>query len=229
MYRILMVDDDTEVLEINRKYFEEKECRVEICDEAERTVDVAKKFLPDCILLDVMMPEMDGFQVCRELRKITQAPILFLSGKVSEDDKIFGFESGADDYIEKPYSIKEVYVRIVSNIRRSKERLEKSGNSDILAVPPLKIETRQHKVYFHEEEIAFSTKEYDILIYLANHVNIDVTYEEIGKVVWGVYDENDRRSVMVYVSRLRKKLKNYTGMDNIISTVWSKGYRMEVH
>ncbi|SFK75988.1 DNA-binding response regulator, OmpR family, contains REC and winged-helix (wHTH) domain [Lachnospiraceae bacterium KH1T2] len=229
MYRILMVDDDTEVLEINRKYFEEKECRVEICDEAERTVDVAKKFLPDCILLDVMMPEMDGFQVCRELRKITQVPILFLSGKVSEDDKIFGFESGADDYIEKPYSIKEVYVRIVSNIRRSKERLEKSGNSDILTVPPLKIETRQHKVYFHEEEIAFSTKEYDILIYLANHVNIDVTYEEIGKVVWGVYDENDRRSVMVYVSRLRKKLKNYTGMDNIISTVWSKGYRMEVH
>lgn len=229
MYRILMIDDDMEVLEINRKYFEEKGCKVEVCGEAARALNVAKKFLPDCILLDVMMPEIDGFEVCRELRKFTQVPILFLSGKVSEDDKIAGFEAGADDYIEKPYSIKEVYVRIVSNIRRSLDRIEKAGNPDILDVPPLKIDTRQHKVYFHDTEVSLSVKEYDILIYLADHVNIDVTYEEIGKVVWGVYSENDRRSVMVYVSRLRKKLVSYTGMDNLISTVWSKGYKLEVH
>ena len=229
MYRILMIDDDTEVLELNKRYFENKECIVQICDHAEKAMELLNRFRPDCILLDVMMPGFDGFALCKKMRHITGVPILFLSGKVSEDDKIKGFSCGADDYIEKPYSVKEVYVRIVANIRRHHEAAAIRDTSEWLEVSPLSFELKSHKVWFSDCEIPMTGTDYDILLFLAQRVNIEITYEELGIAVWGVYQETDRRSVMVYVSRLRKKLKEYTGMDNIVETVWSKGYKMVEH
>lgn len=227
MYRILLIDDDVEVLKINQKFFNRNKCDTQICSDSLHAPRITKEFKPQCILLDVMMPGMDGYQLCRQLRKITNAPILFLSGKISEDDKIKGFQCGADDYIEKPYSIKEVYVRMISNIKRHQMAAGIKENT-VIEIPPLTIEVEVHKVFYMEEEIPFSNKEYDTLVFLAKRPNEVITFEEIGMAIWGRYTETDRRSVMVNVSRLRKRLSDYTGRDNLIETVWSKGYKLIV-
>ncbi len=226
MYRILMIDDDLEVLEVNKKFFEEKECVVEVCSDPKDAVGLAMSFRPNCIFLDVMMPDIDGYTLCRKLREHTSVPILFLSGKVSEDDKIEGFEAGGDDYIEKPYSLRELYARMMLHVRRSNAAAKKESNSSILDVAPFYIDKEKHKLYYEEEEIPVSNKEYDLILFLALNVGKEITFEEIGKELWGSYIETDRRNVMVNVSRLRKKIESQTGIDNFIETVWSKGYKL---
>ncbi len=229
MYKILMVDDDREVLEINKKFFEEKNCNVKICDKATEALSIVEKFEPDCILLDVMMPEIDGYTLCKQIRKKTNVPVLFLSGKISEDDKIQGFEAGGDDYIEKPYSLREVYVRIVANIKRNSQKPQPRQNSMIINLNPFYLDKEQHKLFYEEEEIPISNKEYDLILFLAQNANKEITFEEIGIKLWGTYIETDRRNVMVNVSRLRKKIQDQTGVDNLIETVWSKGYKLVHH
>ncbi|SFB84507.1 response regulator transcription factor [Butyrivibrio sp. YAB3001] len=225
MYKLLLVDDDTEVLEVNKKFFEEKNCKVSVCSKASCAEEMVESVNPDCILLDVMMPEIDGYTLCRRIRKITNVPILFLSGKISEDDKIEGFEAGADDYIEKPYSLREVYVRIVANIRRNAKTVPQKS-SMIIDLDPFYIDKEQHKFFYGNEEIPISNKEYELILFLANNANKEISFEEIGIYLWGSYIETDRRNVMVNVSRLRKKILDQTGVDNLIETVWSKGYKL---
>ena len=229
MYKILMIDDDLEVLEVNKKFFEEKKCSVEVCSQPTKAVAVVKNFNPDCILLDVMMPDIDGFTLCRQIRKITDVPVLFLSGKISEDDKVEGFVAGGDDYIEKPYSLREVYVRIVANIKRNTKKSQPRSSSMIIDLNPFYIDKEKHKLFYEEEEIPISNKEYDLILFLANNANKEITFEEIGIKLWGTYMESDRRNVMVNVSRLRKKIQDQTGVDNLIETVWSKGYKLVHH
>ncbi len=226
MTKILMIDDDHEVLEINKKYFEENNCIVEITDKAKDGIKLVKSFKPDCILLDVMMPEMDGLTLCREMRTITSAPILFLSGKVSESDKIEGFEAGGDDYIEKPYSLREVYARIQVHVRRHSVNKNNKRTNMTIDLNPFTINLESHKLFYNEEEIIISNKEYDLMLFLAQNPNKLITFEEIGMKLWGTYVETDRRNVMVNVSRLRKKIESQTGIDNLIETVWSKGYKL---
>lgn len=229
MYKILMVDDDLEVLEVNKKFFEEKNCKVEVCSKATKALERVEKFGPDCILLDVMMPDLDGYTLCRQIRHVTNVPVLFLSGKVSEDDKIEGFEAGGDDYIEKPYSLREVYVRIVANIKRNSPKGSRKQDSMLIHLGDFSIDKEKHKLYFQDEEIPISNKEYDLVLFLAQNAGREITFEEIGLKLWGTYIESDRRNVMVNVSRLRKKIQDQTGVDNLIETVWSKGYKLVSH
>lgn len=226
MTRILMIDDDHEVLEINRKFFEENNCLVEITDKAKEGIKLVKSFKPDCILLDVMMPEMDGLTLCREIRTLTSVPVLFLSGKVSESDKIAGFEAGGDDYIEKPYSLREVYARIQVHVKRHYATMNTNSSKMIISIGDFEINLESHKLFYNEEEIIISNKEYDLILFLAQNPNKLITFEEIGMKLWGSYIETDRRNVMVNVSRLRKKIESQTGIDNLIETVWSKGYKL---
>ncbi len=226
MNRILMIDDDLEVLEINKKFFEEKDCEVLVCSKASLALEKVESFKPNCIFLDVMMPEIDGYTLCRMIREKTDVPILFLSGKVSEDDKIEGFEAGGDDYIEKPYSLRELYVRMMSHVRRTSVTKTSYANSMIIDLNPFYLDKENHKLFHEGEEIPISNKEYDLLLFLAVNVGKEITFEEIGTKLWGSYMETDRRNVMVNVSRLRKKIESQTGIDNFIETVWSKGYKL---
>ncbi|WP_026509725.1 response regulator transcription factor [Butyrivibrio sp. LC3010] len=226
MIKILMIDDDIEVLDINKKFFEEKNCHVEVAELAIKGLQLAKTFNPDCILLDVMMPDLDGFSLCKEIRKITDAPVLFLSGKVSEDDKIEGFEAGGDDYIEKPYSLRELYARIQVSIRRHTKTNQYKKENMIIDINPFYIDIENHKLLYGEEEIALSNKEYDLILFLSQNIGKEITFEEIGLKLWGSYIESDRRNVMVNMSRLRKKIESQTGIDNLIETVWAKGYKL---
>ena len=233
MYKILLIDDDNEVLAINKKFFEKNNCEVAICSDARKGLALVKSFAPDCILLDVMMPEVNGYLLCKQIRQFSNVPILFLSGNVSEDDKIKGFQCGADDYIEKPYSLKEVYIRVIANIKRSHAigaaaTAAGTKKASVIDIPPLHIELESRKVTDDEEEIPLANREYDLLLYMAKRPNELITIEDIGNAIWGAYSEADKKSIMVNVSRLRKKIADYTGRDNLIETVWSKGYKLVV-
>ena len=224
MATILLIDDDTEVLSINKKYLSGEGFTVYTTNSPEEGIAYAKKLHPDCILLDIMMPHMSGYEVCRQIREFSSSPILFLTGKGSEDDKIDGLTIGADDYIVKPYSLRELKARIDIHIRRSKSS-NIPANDNILVFHNLSIDKIAHKATYKGEDLHHANREYEVLLYLATHPNEEVTFEELGIALFGFYQESDRRSVMVNVSRLRKKFEGSFELENMIETVWSKGYR----
>lgn len=223
MPKLLMIDDDREVLLINRRYFSRKGYDVKCAPGAREGIDSLESFAPDCILLDVMMPRLDGFEACRLIREKTDAPILFLTGKLDEPSKIRGLLTGGDDYIAKPYGLAELEARIVANIRRVS--MEGKAPPKRLRFPPLEIDMEAHQAYLDGNDLRLSNREYDLLYFLATHAGRLVTYEEIAAQLWGSYREEDRNPVMVHVSRLRKKLGCGEDSPEFIETVWSKGYQ----
>ncbi len=228
MATLLLIDDDNEVLEINKKYLTSEGFNVYISSDSEKSIGMAKKYQPDCILLDIMMPGMDGYQVCSELRKFTTAPIIFLTGKSSENDKVNGLLTGADDYIVKPYSLRELKARIDVILRRVERYSTPVQDANILTFHNLVIDRLNHKALYKNESLMLANREYEVLLYLATHPNKEVTFEELGTALFGSYLETDRRSVMVNVSRLRKKMAVDFDLENMIETVWSKGYKFIV-
>lgn len=225
MAKILLIDDDSEVLEINQSYLIKEGFLVKTADHPSRGIETAKSFLPDCIVLDVMMPDVDGFTVCLRLRDFTSAPIIFLTGKDTEDDKIKGLTSGAEDYIVKPYSLRELKARIDILLRRSAPPIQAAAAPARLVFQNLLIDQLAHKAFYKQEELQLTNREYEVLHYLATHPNRDISFAELGKHLFGTYQESDRRSVMVNMSRLRKKIEGIYELENRIETVWSKGYR----
>lgn len=223
MPALLLIDDDKEVLTINSKYFMQLHYEVKAVTNARSALTLLKTFSPDCIVMDVMMPGMDGFKACTKIKELCSAPIIFLTGKDSEDDKIQGLLLGADDYMVKPYSLRELEVRIQVLIRRYQNT--PTAKSNILEYPPLRLDLTKHKAYYLDEEISLSNKEYDLLNLLAGTPNHVFTFEEIGNSIWNSYLESDRKTIMVTASRLRKKLDNYPGLSDFIETVWSQGYQ----
>lgn len=234
MSKLLLIDDDKEVIKINAKYFRQLQYEVEYATNAKSALKKLEAFHPDCIVMDVMMPGMDGFKACTKIKEICQAPIIFLTGRDSEDDKIHGLLLGADDYMVKPYSLRELEVRIQVLIRRYQSAGSSASLSGGLDFPLLHIDKEHHKAYYKRrhsdeatsrEEIQLTNKEYDMLTLLASSPGKVFTFEDIGNAVWGGYIESDRKTIMVTASRLRKKLALYQGLSKYIETVWSQGYQ----
>lgn len=225
--KLLLVDDDTDVLTINKQYFEEHQYIVHTADDGKSAQAALSTFSPDCIILDIMLPSVDGFTLCQWFKKHTKAPIIFLTGKDSEDDKIKGLLLGGDDYVVKPYSLRELEARIQVLIRRYGVTAGPKDNH--LSFPPLTIDLENHKAFYHQEEIALSNKEFDFLKILAQDPGKVFSFEELGSKIWGNYLESDRKTIMVTASRLRKKLAGYVGLENTIETVWSQGYKFVAH
>ncbi len=219
---ILFVDDDSEVLMIYRKYMENKGYRTAGCADGSSALGFLAENKADCIVLDVMMPGEDGFSILPEIKKLSDAPVLFLSGRTKDQDRIKGLSLGADDYINKPCSLEELALRIEINIRRSRPE---SVNANVMEFPPLKILIAERKVFCGEKEIVLSNLEYDLLLLFAENAGTVLTYERIGVSIYGAYLVNDRQRVMMAVSRLRKKLEQYARTGNLIETVWGEGYR----
>jgi len=220
MHKLLLIDDDREMLEITAAGFVEKGYTVHAMTSGKSAVSYIQKNAPDCVILDVMMPGMDGFAVCENIRKVSTVPIIFLTGRVSEEDKVDGLLMGADDYIEKPFSFRELEARVQVNVRRTQ-----SASPGKLLFPPLEIDVEGHRVLCNGEDLRLTSQEYDILYFIATSGKEVITYEDIGMKVWGAYREPDRRSVMVMVSRLRKKLSSNPVTARMIETVWTEGYR----
>lgn len=221
MYKIMLIDDDLETLNINQKFLENEKFKVFSYTNPIKAIDNLKNVLPDCIVLDVMMPELNGFVACKKIRQITKAPIIFLTGKTSEDDKIKGLVLGGDDYLIKPYSLRELSTRIKVHIRRS---IAYAKSDDMLTFGDLNVNTLTHEVFFNDEEVLLSKTEYKLLSTLVEKPNELITFEDIGNTIWGSYSASERQNIMVNMSRLRKKFSMYEGLENYIETVWSKGY-----
>lgn len=233
MNKLLLIDDDKEVLKINTKYFKQKEYEVEYATSAKSALNRLKKFTPDCIILDVMMPGIDGFKAFTKIRDLCAAPIIFLTGCDSEDDKINGLLLGADDYMIKPYSLRELEARIQVVIRRYGliNNASLSDNANCIELPPLTINLSKHKAYYKNtdnstEELMLNNKEFELLHLLAASPNEVFSFDEIGQKVWGGYIESDRKTIMVTASRLRKKLDAYPELSKFIETEWAKGYKL---
>ena len=226
--KILIVDDDTNISELISLYLN-KECFETRCEEnGEDALKAFSEFHPDLILLDLMLPGMDGYQVCREIRRHSQTPIIMLSAKGEVFDKVLGFELGADDYIIKPFDSKELVARVKAVLRRTfvEKPEEPKEEGQIVHLPDLTVNLTNYSVTCMGEHLDMPPKELELLYFLASSPNQVFTREQLLDHIWGYEYVGDSRTVDVHIKRLREKLKDHAAWS--LSTVWGIGYRFEV-
>jgi DNA-binding response OmpR family regulator len=224
--KILIVEDDPAIAELERDYLEANNFAVDIAVDGMTGLTSAVNNPYDLILLDIMLPKMDGFQVCRELRKHKEIPILMVSAKREDVDKIRGLGLGADDYVIKPFSPSELVARVKAHINRY-ERLSGKTAKEELLVGALRIELQTHRVFVGNKEITLTNKEFELLVFLAENLGIVFNKETIFERVWGLEAAGDTATVMVHINRLREKIEPDPTKPVYIETVWGVGYRMK--
>ena len=222
---LLLIDDDSEVLEMNGKYLASQSFSVFTASNPIYGLKLARTKHPDLIVLDIMMPGMDGYELCERIREFSAVPIIFLTGKSSEDDRIRGLVTGGDDYIVKPYSLKELKARIDAMLRRVHVFSAPKANENVISFGDLRFDLTAHAAFYLDTDLHLTNREYDTLMYFCNHPNKTITFEELGLALFGVYEELDRRTVMANVSRLRKKMDIDSSLSSMLETVWSQGYK----
>ena len=228
-YRILVADDDINVHQSLNTYFRREGYQMISAYDGQEAIDHVRKSRPDIVLLDIMMPKMDGLMVCREIRKESNLPIIMLTAKGEEFDKLLGLELGADDYITKPFSPREVLARVKAVLRRAPaENAPVSGDADdTLRYPGLTVSLARYEVTYEGHELEMPPKELEVLFYLASHPNMVFTREQLLERVWGFDFFGDSRTVDVHIKRLREKLPGCEKYGWEIHTVWRVGYKFE--
>ncbi len=226
--RILVVDDEKELAEIVRDYLAADGVSVEICADGRRALDRFIAFQPHCVVLDLMIPGSDGMEICRQIRGRSSVPIVILSAKTAETDKVLGLGLGADDYVTKPFSPGELVARLKAQIRRS-YRLsgEAAGPRETLRFPGLEIDCASRTVRRSGSDVELSAREFDLLCFLARHPRQVFSREQLFDRVWGEDRFGDISTVTVHVSRLRDKLEEDPSRPLFIRTVWGAGYRFD--
>ena len=225
-YKILIVDDDENICELLRLYLEKDGFDPIVANDGEQAVDFAAKYSPDLILLDIMLPKLDGWQVCREIRKTSETPIIMLTAKGETFDKILGLELGADDYVSKPFDTKEVIARIKAVLRRSHEK-DKASQIKEVRYDKLRINLTNYELEVNGVKIDTPPKELELIYHLASNPNRVYTRDQLLDEVWGFDYYGDSRTVDVHVKRLREKLENVSD-EWSLKTVWGVGYKFEV-
>ena len=224
---ILICDDDPIVHESLKLYLDNEQYTHSDAFDGEESIRLAHDASPDLILLDVMMPLMNGLDVCRELRKTMTTPIIILTAKGEEIDRVLGLELGADDYIVKPFSPREVVARIKAVLRRTESSQEKSPATQVLRFDGLEINIENYSVKVNSKTIPFTPKEVEILHLLASHPGSVMNREQILRAVWGSDFDGDLRTIDTHIKRIRQKI-TYDGSRWNISTVYGVGYKFEV-
>ena len=226
--KILIVDDDNNIAELISLYLT-KECfETLIVNDGESAITAVYSFQPNLILLDIMLPGMDGYQVCREIRAKLTLPIIMLSAKGEVFDKVLGLELGADDYIEKPFDAKELVARVKAVLRRYKPTAasEPEDADKIVHYPDLDINLTNYSVTYMGRTVDMPPKELELLYFLASSPNHVFTREQLLDQIWGYEYIGDTRTVDVHIKRLREKIKDHENWK--ISTIWGIGYKFEV-
>ena len=224
-HRIMVVDDDPNIAQLIRLYLESEGYRVEHYLDGVSCVESFKSNPPNLVILDIVLPGMDGWDVCKEIRKVSDVPIIMLTAKGETFDKVLGLELGADDYIVKPFDPKELVARVKAVLRRSNAP---GIREKIVSYPNLTVNIGNYTVEYHGETIEMPPKELELLYFLASHPNKVFTREQLLDQVWGYDFYGDTRTVDVHVKRLREK---FTDPDDSwsIKTVWGVGYKFEVN
>ena len=223
--KALVVEDDTNIAELLRLYLEKDGFDVLIAGDGQKGIDLALSEKPDIMLLDIMLPGKSGWQVCREVRKISNIPIIMLTAKDETFDKVLGLELGADDYITKPFDPKELIARIKAVLRRTQTAVPPEKE---VAFPNLVINMSTYLVTYNGKSIEMPPKEIELLYFLASHPNKVFTRDQLLEQVWGFDYFGDSRTVDVHIKRIREKLPGCEEYGWHIKTIWSVGYKFEV-
>lgn len=224
--KILIVDDDNNICELLRLYLEKDGFATLVANDGEQALRLAQTSNPDLVLLDIMMPKLDGWQVCREIRKTSNMPIIMLTAKGETFDKVLGLELGADDYVTKPFDSKEVVARIKAVLRRIGEN-DKSNAIKEVRYDKLRINITNYELEVNGEQIDTPPKELELIYHLASNPNRVYTRDQLLDEVWGFDYYGDSRTVDVHVKRLREKLEDISEKWSL-KTVWGVGYKFEV-
>ncbi|MBC1525268.1 response regulator transcription factor [Listeria booriae] len=230
MKRILLVEDELEIAELERDYLEINEMEVTIERNGARGLELALQDEFDLIILDIMLPDMSGFDICREIRAKKEMPILLVSARKEDIDKIRGLGLGADDYITKPFSPSELVARVKAHLARY-ERLAKNNiasQNEILQVHDLTLDLDGRKVFVADQEIIFTTKEFDLLVFLAKRPNRVWNKEQLFEQIWGMQAAGDVSTVVVHIRKIREKLESHGDFSESIETIWGAGYRFNL-
>ena len=222
---ILVVDDDPNIAQLARLYLEKEGYDVSVVTRGDEAVTSFQKNPPSLMLLDIMLPGMDGWQVCRAIRQISNIPIIMLTAKDETFDKVLGLELGADDYVTKPFEGKELLARIKAVLRRAAPG---ESEKDMLSFPGLTISLEKYEVHYQGKLLEMPPKELEVLYFLASHQNRVFTREQLLEQVWGFDFFGDSRTVDVHIKRLREKLQDSESLGWQIRTVWGVGYKFEV-
>ncbi len=229
MQQILIIEDEKEIAELERDYLESYGFRADIEGRGDVGLKKALEIDYDLIILDVMLPKLDGFEICRELRQRKNVPILMVTSKKEDVDKIRGLGLGADDYITKPFSPSELVARVKAHLARY-ERLtaNKEKREDCVRIRGLVIDRISRRVTINDEETLLTSKEYDLLLLLASHPNRVFDKMELFERIWGMDSFGDTATVTVHIRRLREKIEHDPSNPQYIETIWGVGYRFKV-
>ena len=223
-YKILIIDDDEALSDIMKEMLEDYDYQVEQAFSVDESFEILTDKKYDLILLDINLPDGDGFEICNELRKVSTVPIIFASAKTSEDDRVRGFEEGGDDYLPKPYSMKELLVRVNALIRRT---YGFSGADETVEFGNVCVNLSSRNVTRDGRPVSLSLKEFDLLAYLCRHRGTPIEKDKLLSEVWGAFSEVDASTLTVHIRWLREKLEENASDPQFIKTVYKVGYVLE--
>lgn len=222
--KVLVVDDEKLIVKGIRFSLEQDGMEVDCAYDGEEALNFAKEKEYDIVLLDIMLPKLNGFEVCQQIREFSSMPIVMLTAKGDDMDKILGLEYGADDYITKPFNILEVKARIKAIMRRTSKKAEQAENKKIVVVGDLKLDCEGRRVYIAGKEINLTAKEFDVLELLVFNPNKVYSRENLLNIVWGYEYPGDVRTVDVHIRRLREKIESNPSEPKYVHTKWGVGY-----
>ena len=229
MSKLLIIEDEEAIAELEKDYLELSGFEVEIANRGDIGLKKALEEEYDLVILDLMLPEVDGFEICRQVRDKKNTPIIMVSAKKDDIDKIRGLGLGADDYMTKPFSPSELVARVKAHLERY-NRLIGSGRpqNDIIEIRGLKIDKTARRVWVNGEEKPFTTKEFDLLTFLAENPNRVLTKDELFRKIWDMESVGDIATVTVHIKKIREKIEFNTSKPQYIETIWGVGYRFKV-
>jgi DNA-binding response OmpR family regulator len=229
MKKVLIIEDDVSIAELERDYLEINGFEVAIENTGDKGLIKAKQNQYDLIILDLMLPMIDGFEICRQIRSLKNTPIIMVSAKKEDIDKIRGLGLGADDFMTKPFSPSELVARVRAHISRFERLTQGEQNkSDKIEIRGLSMDKSSRRVFINEQEVILTTKEFDLLIYLAANPNKVFTKEELFGRIWGMESQGDLPTVTVHIRKIREKIEIDPSNPQYIETIWGVGYRFEV-
>lgn len=224
MKKILVVDDEKSIVKGIKFSLEQDDMKVEVAYDGETALELAKANHYDMILLDIMLPGFSGLEVCQMIREFSDVPIIMLTAKGDDMDKILGLEYGADDYITKPFNILEVKARIKAIFRRNNRNVPEQENQKVIETKGLKIDVDSRRVYIDDKEVNLTAKEFELVYLLVSNPNKVYSREQLLKTIWGPSYPGDARTVDVHVRRLREKIEATPAEPKYIHTKWGVGY-----
>lgn len=230
MSKILIIEDEEAIADLEKDYLELSDFEVEIQSTGDAGLEAALKEDVDLVVLDLMLPGMDGFEVCKKIRTQKDIPILMVSAKKDDIDKIRGLGLGADDYMTKPFSPSELVARVKAHLARYERLVGNSAKpqNDIVEIRGIRIDKTARRVYVDGVEKAFTTKEFDLLTFLAENPNHVFTKEELFREIWDMESIGDIATVTVHIKKIREKIEYDTAKPQYIETIWGVGYRFKV-